>query len=70
MKKKEFKIGEEFQLGLKRLRVLEGYTCEYCFFNRYCGYIDYTYTDNTVGGCEPYEREDKRSVIFKEIEEE
>ena len=70
MKKKEFKIGEEFQLGLKRLRVEESCECEDCYFNRCCGYANPDFVNDTVGCCEPHAREDKTGVIFKEIKEE
>lgn len=67
MKKKEFKIGEEFQLGLKRLRVEEGYKCEDCYFSRCCC-TDPDFINDTVGNCESHAREDKTEVLFKEIE--
>lgn len=70
MKKKEFKVGDEFQLGLKRLRVEEGHECEDCYFNRCCGYADPNFIYDTVGSCGTHEREDKTGVIFKEIKEE
>ena len=69
MKKYEYKIGEEFQLGLKRLRVEEGSACEDCFFSNRC--VNYALDAiDIAGGCLPTEREDKTNVIFKEVGEE
>lgn len=68
MKKKEFKIGEEFQLGLKRLRVEEGSACERCYFGWLCMNNDVDIAD-IVGYCTPVGRKDNKMVIFKEVEE-
>lgn len=68
MKKFEFKVGEEFQLGLKRLRVEEGDACEDCYFGRLCMNNDVDIAD-MVGYCASAERLDKQMVIFKEVKE-
>lgn len=65
MKKKEFKVGEEFQLGLKRLTVKQGgEDCLGCWFAE----NNVTNCIKMVGACNSRAREDKKNVIFKEIE--
>lgn len=66
MAKKEFKVGEVFQLGLFKLKVTERHDCCGCFFaqNHIVNCI------KMVGPCNPNSREDKTSVIFVEVEEE
>lgn len=66
MKKKEFAVGEVFQLGLFKLKVTEGPDCCGCFFAQ--NHI--TNCVKTVGPCNPNSRDDKISVIFTEVEEE
>lgn len=66
MKKKEFKVGEEFQFGLFKLKCVkskkEG-TCMGCFF------LNYSNCDaEFIGDCIAVRREDNTSVIFVEID--
>lgn len=68
MAKKEFKIGEEFQFGLVKLRVEkeDENSCLKCFFNKtlLCGRID-----DVTGGCFSIEREDGEEIVFVKVEE-
>ena len=70
MSKKEFKIGETFQLGFFKIKVVEqddGELCEGCFINEVkgtCG--DYK---DLVGSCLKNMREDKTDVVFLKVEE-
>lgn len=67
MAKKEFKIGEEFQFGLVKLRVVEEdeNSCFKCFFN---GKLLCGCTTEVAGSCYPDEREDNKSVVFVKVE--
>lgn len=66
--KKEFAVGEEFQFGLKRLRVKKDTTerpCMGCVFHSpdfACGDID-----DFIGECTREGRSDKTDVIFVEV---
>lgn len=72
MAKKEFEIGEIFQLGLVKLKVekTDAKLCEQC---ENC----YLYEDiencrqllNIIGSCEAKNRKDKTDVIFVKVEE-
>lgn len=72
MKKKEFKVGEEFQFGLIRLRVEDGtgMMCHRCFFNE-IEEIDGTdyFVERCVGSCLDSDRSDGKHVIFVEVKE-
>lgn len=69
MEKKEFAIGKEFQMGLKRLRVEKQKkgecrkNCDGCAFQDIiCDFVaDY------VGDCRVEFRTDKTDVIFVEV---
>lgn len=69
MAKKEFKIGEEFQCGLIRLRCEEtrniGACCEGCFFNYRCFKA---VTGKITGPCARTHREDKTDVVFIKVD--
>ena len=73
MKKKEFAVGEVFQFGLKKLKVLEvkvttpSLKCIYCYFTEACKDTDPT---DVVGECEANKRSDRMEVIFAEVEDE
>lgn len=68
MAKKEFKVGEVFQFGLVKLRVVEEdeNSCLRCFFNGtyLCGN-----TSKLIGSCYDDEREDETNVVFVKVEE-
>ena len=69
MAKKEFKVGEVFQLGLINIKVEEAVQvrCEECFVSNMkgtCG--DYR---DLVGSCLERNREDKRNVVFVNVED-
>lgn len=68
MKRKEFKVGEEFQCGLIKLRVVEGNenSCLKCILNKtiLCGNIDFI-----TGSCFSNEREDGKDVYFVKVED-
>lgn len=57
-------IEEIFKYYEMKLQVVEGETCQGCYFNRRyrCGYIR-----NSAGLCSKYDRDDRKSVIFKQI---
>ena len=68
MAKTEFKVGETFQLGLVKVRVVKDdvYSCSKCIFNgtKLCGNI-YPLT----GSCFSDRREDGQDVIFVKVED-
>lgn len=68
MAKKEFKIGEEFQFGLVKLRVEkeDENSCLKCFFNKtlFCGR-----NDDITGSCFSDEREDEETIVFVKVED-
>lgn len=68
MAKKEFKVGEVFQCGLIKLRVVkeDENSCLKCFFNKtfLCGNMD-----QLIGSCSDVEREDETDVIFVKVED-
>lgn len=68
MPKTEFKIGETFQCGLVKLRVVkeDENSCLKCFFNGtfLCGNMN-----QLIGSCYDNEREDKQSVVFVKVED-
>lgn len=69
MSKKEFKIGEIFQLGKVSLRVeksVGSHACSGCFFNVS---VPCDYSDILVGSCIARDREDNQSVVFVEVKE-
>lgn len=68
MAKKEFKVGEVFQCGLIKLKVVESTlgSCDGCLFHFNC--IKRT-TRDIAGPCARTEREDKTDVIFIKVEE-
>lgn len=69
MAKKEFKVGEEFQCGLVKLKCTKsGFSCDGCYFlgsSWDCRVINRLIT----GTCIKPEREDKTDVIFVKVEE-
>lgn len=65
---KEFKVGEEFQCGLVKLRCEEDKgVCERCVFDN----IDVMCDDLifVTGHCSSDKREDKTDVVFVKVEE-
>ena len=68
MSKTEFKVGETFQLGLVKVRVVKEdvNSCSKCIFNGtiLCGNI-YSLT----GSCFSDKREDRQDVIFVKVED-
>lgn len=67
MKKREFKVGEVFQLGINKVRV-EHYKnfCSHCFLNNICDDIEQC--NKLVGECRAKFREDNNNVIFVKVE--
>lgn len=70
MAKKEFEIGEVFQCGLVKLKVVKQEkigTCTGCALNRleYC-----TAVQEFVGSCYHADREDNTDIVFVKVEEE
>lgn len=71
MAKKEYKVGETFQFGLKTLKCVEGDRCSECAFSnelwdQFCLnkiHVEY------IGPCVKKDREDRTGVIFIEVEE-
>lgn len=67
MKKKEFAVGEVFQLGLKKLKVVEDdKRCAVCYLYE----LRIRGCSSLVGSCWRKERTDKKNVAFVEVEEE
>ncbi len=69
MAKKEFKVGETFQCGLVKLKVVKAEkvgTCTGCDLHglEYC-----TAVQEFIGSCYRADREDKNDVIFVKVEE-
>lgn len=67
MPNKEFKVGETFQCGLVKIRVVKGDdSCRNCFFNEsyLCGNLN-----KLTGSCFSSEREDNTDVIFVKVED-
>ena len=67
MEKTEFNIGEEFQLGLSRMKCVAQREdkcplCDDCFFNDWGSCDDVN--SNIVGPCSMGSRTDKHDVIF------
>ena len=67
IKEKELKVGERVTITLE---VVEHDDCDDCFF----GYDDICYNPTYNGWCdgfqcEPKERSDGKSIIFKEVKE-
>ena len=74
MKKKEFAVGEVFQLGLKKLKVVEqseSVNCNQCPLLDICEpdfFQDYLLP--LVGHCDRDNRSDGKAVVFVEVENE
>lgn len=68
MAKKEFKVGEEVQFGIHKLKVelSKGY-CTRCFLNDICERIEQC--NELVGECCAEYRKDEADVIFVKVEE-
>ena len=67
MPQKEYKIGEEFQCGLVRLKCVANRGCKDCYFNG----IDYCYfvVKRIVGCCNSNDRKDKTDVAFIKVQD-
>lgn len=70
MEKKEFAVGEEFQVGLLRMKCIAQKAdkkgeCEGCFFFISNNCIDINL--NIAGVCSMKEREDLQDVIFVKL---
>ena len=70
-KKSYFEIGEEFSYGLVRLRCEEdkGSLCKGCYFKNGGKSSCHNATYEEIGNCSGGARPDKKSVIFKKVEE-
>lgn len=70
-KKTEFKIGEEFQFGLIKLKCIKepgnDNPCQGCYFNNNFGSLCHL---DVAGNCCKLDRTDKTGVIFVEVNEE
>lgn len=67
MERTEYKVGEEFQVGFKTLKCVEGQVCEGCFLRG--KFLDCCILEEFIGPCISYSREDGKDVIFVEGEE-
>lgn len=65
---KELPIGTEIKLPFTTLKVetVISHSCENCFFIEVCE-ENGKFVYESFGSCAAYEREDKASVVFKEI---
>ena len=75
MKKKEFAVGEVFQFGLKKLKVVEDKNdfksaCMDCYMQEMCKNFWVSNVHIAIGPCEDSERSDGKCVHFVEVEEE
>lgn len=61
----EYKVGEEFQIGFKTLKCVEGEGCVGCFLRE--RFLDCSILEEFIGPCISYSREDGRDVIFVEV---
>lgn len=64
----EYAVGEEFDFGLVRLKVVEGLGCKGCVFEQYCEKVRKTLLVPYVGPCYREYRSDGRSVQFVKAE--
>ena len=63
----EYKIGETFYIGRKKFQVVEG-NCTGCHLQN--NTIEFCLDlENCLGSCHPDEREDKKGVCYKLIED-
>ena len=62
MAKKEFEIGEVFQCGLVKLKVVKQEKIGTC--TGYC-----TAVQEFIGSCYHADREDKTDIVFEKVEE-
>lgn len=75
MRKKEFAVGEVFQFGLKKLKVVEDKndsksTCKDCYMQEMCDNFLVSNINIAIGPCEVFGRSDRKSIHFVEVEEE
>lgn len=75
MKKKEFAVGEVFQFGLKKLKVVEDEcdyksSCKSCYIHEVCHNCLSLNILDAIGCCEYNKRCDNKSVHFVEVEDE
>lgn len=77
MKKKEFAVGEVFQFGLKKLKVVEDKNndfiksaCNDCYIQEMCDNYLVSNISYAVGPCEDFGRSDRKCIHFVEVEEE
>ena len=72
MKKKEFAVGEVFQFGLKKLKVVELKERYYdaCVLAEMCQDVSPLCIVDFIGECRFRDRADKKNVIFVEVEDE
>ena len=69
MEKKEFKVGETFQCGLVKLRVVKSEKTGTCTGCDLLGLEYCTAVQEFIGSCYRGDREDKTDVIFVKVEE-
>lgn len=73
--KKEFAVGEVFQFGLKKLKVVEDENdfksaCKDCYMQEMCHNFLVSNINIAIGPCEDFRRSDGKSVHFVKVEEE
>ena len=69
MAKKEFKVGETFQYGLAKLKVVKAEKVGTCTGCDLVGLEYCTAVQEFIGSCYRGDREDKNDVIFVKVEE-
>jgi hypothetical protein len=69
MAKKEFKVGETFQCGLAKLKVVKAEKVGTCTGCDLVGLEYCTAVQEFIGSCYRGDREDKNDVIFVKVEE-
>lgn len=65
---KEYKIGEVFQFGMKKLKCVSG-SCNNCVM-RHVDSIGCDVMSDYLGNCKANDRSDNKNVIFVEVKEE
>lgn len=75
MTKKEFKVGEVFQCGLVKLKVIEDKNqldcsdCDRCFFADCCDVSGLHISEHIASSCIASERIDGKNVSFVKVED-
>ena len=69
---KNLEVGEKFSIGNKNLKLIESvkYSCDGCIFQNNISACETFQKKGLIPECNPDEREDRKNIIFKEVEDE